>query len=1254
MKQSVKKHFVLTAGFALCVMGASAQQLREGYVTQGSNTDSPQFHNLLGNWTPGTQISEDDNFFISRVKPHTRFRNAATQVRTDINEANDKRLVAWVPVNNPTFNALPDGLFDSEVFSMWSYVTHWGNWTAPLGRIPAAFLDVAHKNGVPVSGVAGIPFGGINSEYKTMIQELAKVDVDKAAQFFHYYGIDGLGYNSEFSVSPNTILASLRNFHVNLNKKMAEVNPLFENMWYDGTNDYGSITFDQGLAGHNAKNFGDADNKCYSLFFNYNWNRNQLPGAVSYAQNTLKRDPLYLYAGVNMQGGEPKGSSWTILKDVPISIGLWGAHSYNMFWESRGELGSDPAVKQNAYMLRTERYFTGGSRNPVTTPSVKDKMSYTAYNYDWHGMSSFMSARSAMSWDLSEEPLVTYFNLGNGKFFNLKGVRQHNKSWYNVGVQDYLPTWRWWFASKLLGRTAADVPATGLDANFTWDDAYFGGSTVRISGSTSDEYLHLFKTQYSLKKGDVITFRYKLASGRTDLDLLLSAVGSEENATAYNLCETTQISDDEEWVEKTFTVGSDFDGKDLALVALHFKNAQNLDLLLGEFSIVRGTYATPAKPELVSAKLLYNSKDGMDGKIIFNMANNKPAGEPCYNLDVNASGYRLYAQQEGQEPILMSTTTSWAGLYYAIPVVGDVNSKVRLGVSAVSLDQKTESEIVWSEYLNPTNYIYNDDIELSKPSIKPGEEFEVGYVDGEHPDGTWTIIDADGNEVFSGTGRVVTVPGLDEVGSYTLKVNGTVYDANGNPSTTEREFFGYIQITDTRVGAVPEIYTLTANGEEQDVTVDVAENVKMAYTGRDADGVASQAVDLKEKRFGARCEDLGVVGAKSFSVTYWLKINKLAEGETQLLSVANKQDSWPKTDWGWIWSNIFADGTIGSFSFRGTDATSNKELRYKFANTKIPVGAWAHIAYVFDYNASGNLHCDFYVNGVKQEVTGWNRSTDGDTYRTGDPGYQGDVYKITDNQVLAIGGDAFGRSGIDGAVDNVMVWDGAITAEEVQKSMGDLDKNNLPANVKAYWDLETAANDDNKFEAAGSLAGVGLGIHEYEAGENEGQGYIAWRAPQFTSGCPFLSDGAYKVETLPTWKANHGFISDATGNGAAGSANVSYAKGGDYTVSLTLANSLGSAQRTFSVIRVSTNGIGATEAGEVKTYTVGENAVVEFAEAGNYEVSVYNTAGQAQARKAAQLHAGNAMNIHLANAGVYVLTVKKDGKTVRTVKLMRK
>ncbi len=1255
MKHSAKKHLVLAAGLVLCSFSATAQEMREGYVDFGSYTSSESFHTLLSNWTAGSQISDDDNFFISRVKPHTRFRNAATQVRTDLTEDNDKKLFAWVPINNPSFNAMPDGVFDSEVFSMWSYVTHWGDWTAPVGRIPAAFLDVAHKNGVAVSGVASIPYGGISSSYSSMLTALAATDVDKAASFFRYYGIDGLGYNSEFSGYGASNLTKLRTFHINLNKKMKETNPLFEDVWYDGTNDYGQITFDQGLAGHNAKTFGDANNICYSLFLNYNWNSSSLLSSSVTKAQSLNRSPLDLYAGVNMQGGQPAGTSWTLLQQYPISIGLWGAHSYNMFWESRGELGSDPAVKQKAYLLRTERYFSGGTRNPVTTPSVVNKHAYNAYNYSWHGMASFMTARSAMSWDLSEEPLVTYFNLGNGKFFNLNGVRQHDKSWYNIGVQDYLPTWRWWFASKLLGRNVGDVPYNGLDANFTWDDAYFGGSTVRISGSSNNEYLHLFKTNYSLKKGDVITFKYKLASGRTDLDLVLSAVGTEETGVSYNLCKTSQISDDELWVEKTFTVGSDFDGKDLALVALHFTNAQNLDLLLGEFSIVRGTYAAPAAPVLVSTKLLYNSKDGMDGKIIFNMTNSKAAGEPCYNLDVNASEFRLYAQQEGHDPVLMSTTTSWAGLYYSIPVVGSKTAKVRLGVSAVSLDRKSESAITWGNYMSPVSYTYNDDIEISKPSIKPNESFSIGYVDGEHPSGTFTIYDASGKQVFSGSGQTVEVKsGLSEVGSYTLKVNGTVYDENGTASTSEREFAGYVQITSDRVGATPEIYTLTANGKEENVSVNVNENVKMAYTGRNADGSSSQGLDLKEKHFGATASDLGIVGAKSFSVTFWLKLNQLATGDTQLFSIRNKQASWPKTDWGWIWTTIGEDGSMGSYTFRGTDATSNNELRYFYKNTKLPIGAWAHIALVFDYNSSGNLHSDLYVNGIKQSIVEWNR-TNSSSNSTSDPGYQSDVYKIEDGMVLGIGGDAFSRNGIDGAIDNVIVWDGAITASEVKTSMGDMDTNSLPSNVKAYWDFEEEAGSGNMFVAKGSLAGINGGIYEYESGGSEGQGTLVWTEPEYTSGSPFLSGNAYKVETLPTWKANHGFISDATGNTSAGSANISYAKGGDYTVTLTLANSLGSAQKTFSVIKVSgAAGVDAVEAGEVKTYTVGEDAVVEFAEAGNYEVSVYNIAGVAQARKAAQLNAGNVMNIHLDNAGIYVLTVKKDGKVVRTVKLIRK
>lgn len=1249
-----RKTLTLAAGLVLSVMSANAQQMREGYVEAGKNTGSENFHTLIQGWTPGNQVTADDNFYISRVKPRARFRNEATQVRLDLNAKNDKKLIAWIPVNNSDFNALPNGVFDSEVFSMWSYVTHWGNWTSPLGRIPAAFLDVAHKNGVGVSGVASIPNASLSASWAACLKGLASLDVDKTSKFLQYYGIDGLGYNSEF-YGGGPYVKGVRTFHAALVKKMLQVNPIFENFWYDGTNDYGQVSFDGGLGNHNKETFGDSKNVRTSLFFNYNWNRGQLAPSVEFAEK-LGRDPLDLYCGVNMQGGQPGGTSWPLLVDQRVSIGLWGAHSQNMFWESRSELGSSDDKKQFAYLRRTECYFGGGNRNPVITPSVKSMHQYTAYNPQWHGMAAFMTARSPLSWDLAEEPFITYFNLGNGKFFNLNGERKVNSPWYNVGMQDYLPTWHFWFANKLLGRTAADVPAAGLDAQFVWDDAYFGGSTLKISGTTANEYLHLFKTKYALKKGDVITVRYKLNEGATDLDLVLSAEGSESTGVAYNLCKADRVADVNEWVKQTFTVGSDFDGKTLALVALNFKNAKNAEVLLGEFSIVRGKAATPAAPVIDAAntKMLYNSKAGMDAKIIFNMPNNKAAGEPCYNLDVKTSHFRLYAQEEGKEPMLMGTTTSWAGLYYSIPTT-KANAKVRLGVSAVALDHKTESEIAWSGYMAPATYVYNDDIQSSKTTIKPNEEFTLGYIDPEHPAAKWEIV-KDGKVVKSGEGNSWTTS-LADLGSYDLKVTGNEYGEDGTAKQTTRTFSSYIQITSVGTGALPEIYSLTANCSEDEVSIKTGESVKMAYTGRAADGSGSQGIDLKETRFGVPAADLGLVGKKSFSISFWLKINSLKEGKSAtLFNVYNKQDGWPKTDWGWNWSQISPDGSFDGITFRGTDATSNKELQYKYGKTKFPVGNWVHVTMSFDYNTAGQLRADMFLDGVKQTVTEWKRLQGGNPVfgpATYEPTYQDDVYSITNGMYLCIGGPLHDRYGLDGIIDNVVVWDKAVTEAEAKAAMGDLNAKSLPAGVMAFWDFEKKATD-NVFTSVGTKA-VKAGMQDMVAGGGEGQATLQFVEPTYIAGSPFVSSETYKVETKPSWTSKNATFADITGNGEAGSANVSFRTGGDYDVTLTLSNALGKAEKTFSVIKVAyPTGVDAVESTEMKAYTVGEDAVVEFAEAGAYEVSVYTTAGEQVARKAAQLNAGNVVNVHLAKAGIYVLNVKKDGKTVRTVKLIRK
>ncbi len=1252
---------LLLALMALTASGVSAQQFKTGYVNWGQGSE--HFATTVNSWITNQKVNGDDNFFISRVKPKARIHNVKTQVKPGITGSQDRRVLNWIPYSEPGIDALPNSIFDSEVFTMWSYIDHWGSWRAPQGRIPGALSDVAHKNGVAVSGVSSIPYGYLRSPWTTALAEYVELDAAKLAKFFNFYGVDGMGYNSEYWCYDDNINSGLRDLHAGLVKEARKNDPIFENIWYDGTNDYGSIYFDQGLGSHNQNTFGDSENPRTSLFFNYNWNQVDLNASATKA-TTMGRDPHDLYCGINMQGGEPANTPWRSLANSKLSVGLWGAHERNMFWESRGELGSDEEVKQRTYMLRTERFYSGGTRNPANSPSVSNGwFGYSANNTSFFGMSALRSAQSTLGWNLSEEPFITYFNVGNGKFFNLQGKRMSDTHWVNVGMQDYLPNWRFWFATRLLGGDAADVPANGLDAQFVWDDAWFGGSCLRIFGSHSNEYLHLFKTQYALSQGDVITLRYKLMGGKADMSLALTAEGQENttiNESDFNVMTTSTEADDEVWVEKKFTVGAELAGKTLALVGLHIMNAENLDLRLGEFSIVRGTATKPATPEGLHAELLANNNQGVDGKLIFNMPNTKAADEPCYNIDVKTSYFKLYAQQEGGEPVFMGATTSWAGMFYCIPLNLQLEGrKVRLGVSAVSLDHKTESDVAWSEYMDLPNYVYNDDITVDKKVIKPGQEFTMQYVDVQHEAGEWKLVKAGTDEiVYTGNGRSVTVEGINETGSYDLVLTGNTYndDATERVSTT-RTYGSYIQITSESIGALPEIHTLTANDKESDVDATIGVPVLMKYTGRRANGSGSQGVDLNEKRFGVKMADLGLTGAKSFTVAFWLKINSAAAGETQLLSVANKLDGWPKTDWGWIWSNFDQTGKMTSFTFRGTDGSSNNELQYTYGNTTLPIGNWVHIAYVFDWqnNSNSGFKCSFYVNGKKQTVTRWKRARD-NSYTTSEPGYASNVYSITNGMVLAVGGDAHGRNGIRGAIDNLEIFEGALTDDEVKATMGDLNETALPEKLIAGWTLEQQPQD-KVFKSVGKKANVDAGLHSYTPLEGEGQGSFHWDDCDVTSGCPFISGTAFPVTTTASWKTKMGsVITDAEGTDVAGSAKIAYKKSGDFEVTLTLANSLGSDQRTFRVIKVGgTTGINATETtATAKVYAVNGMAYVQFDESGNYGVEVFDATGALVARKVQAVGAGQSVQVRLPQKGMYVLKVTKGGKTLRVVKLMNK
>ena len=717
-----------------------------------------------------------------------------------------------------------------------------------------------------------------------------------------------------------------------------------------------------------------------------------------------------------------------------------------------------------------------------------------------------------------------------------------------------------------------------------------------------------------------------------------------------------------EWIEKQFTIRgaglASMNAKDLAMVALRFNNAENLNLHLGEFSIVRGSYEAPQKPIIESTTLLAANHKGVDGKIIFNMPNDKPLTETCYNIDVNTSLFKLYAQQMEQEPILMSSTTSWAGLYFSVPFGFENNRKIRFGVSAMSLDMNHESEISWSEYLDVEDYVISDDIELNKNTIKPNEGFTVSYVDPQHELGKFEIIDKAGN-IIKSVEDVIKLEledgnAIEEIGAYTLRVTGKVADANGNRVDQTRSYSSYIQVTPLSLGALPRITTLTANDEESDIKTSISTPISLKYTGIQADGESSQGLDLGEKAFGFSASEMEMQPYQSFSIAFWAKINQIStSAPAHFVNIRDKTEGWPKNNWGWTWCNIANNGTL-SVTFRGSDATSNNALHYRFANTKIETGPWAHYVYVYEYNNAQQIKFSLYINGERQEVTSWKRNQGNET--SGEAPFQGNLYPMRGANMVAIGGTAADRSGLDGIIDNFQYWNKALTAEEVLTTMDSYDE--IPQDLYGYWDFEESANASGEFENSGIKKNV-VGIyHTYIDSDGEGQGNVSTETGiTYKPGSPFVKGTVYKVTTVPTWSVDKGNISETKGNDMEGSANVQFAKPGVYTATLTLQNGWGSDSKTFQYITVGDTGI--EDQNLEASLSAYPNPFINevnvcFSNAGEYTIRIYNLEGIVIAEKTQQVEANEIIRINInADAGAYIGQILSNNKLIQAVKLIK-
>ena len=1233
----------------------------------------------LDAWEPGKTFGEgegyqDENFFISRVPVKDRFL-PGVWANSNLNDTNDKYICWCAPIGEMTkkWGPLPRYNFDGDNFNMWQYINTHSNWGNGWWRVPGAFNDVAHKNGVRTGCTYFIDWGtGVNTmnEPGLTLHRLAQKSTSgefkyakKLVQFMKYYGITGLTFNPEGSwgVELNN---RFQLFLATCHKEAEAINWPFHVDWYAYVSNTGALS-DNGcqLTSNNNKWFHNTDlNQPVTdvFFLNYNWSENGLKNSVATAQSH-GRNTFDVYAGFDMQGrgfGKYGNAGWEVLMKYPVSVAVWGAHDRAQLYASSTEGGQSDYAVMNEYQKKQELLFSGANRNVLQLPAVNTGNTTAKFSdlATWHGYAKCTRERST----LSELPFVTRFSLGNGRFVNQAGQTTWSHKWYNLGTQDFLPTWRWWMDNGD-GRT---VPTQALQADFTYDDAWYNGSCLKLHGQTPRTDMRLFATKWNVESGnDYFRVVYKVNSGtESHLRLMVAKKGGESNFAYVALpdAETPGV-----WNTATIKASELglIAGGEIACVGLSAtETPANFEVLLGELAFVPASFnEQPQTPTITYSDVMRRYYNRADLKVVFSMptpANRKAeyAGCPVYNEEVGAWYYEIYIKNGGKETLL-TTTTSWAAYVVDAPL-DPADPKIQIGVRAIGKDGVAASPIVWTQDIE-TPLTMIETLTVDKSIIKPNETFTIGFEDPNHPACNFNIYDAlSGQKVASAANTLTMTTSLPATGSYDVEVI-----TNGQ-SLMNRSL---ILVTPEETGRLPQIGGFTASkteanaGEPIQFSADVKKGTE--YNGKPCN--VSQALYMQEPyQLTVDAEVLGADQYTNNSYALWFKVDKFEHASlgTLLMTKVNRNygKSWTESVWGEMWTAIRPAGyaknnNIGrdnapneiSVSFDGPAAGTrnyehNNDVDGLSEGYTLQPGTWYHVCVV----KNGKSDVKVYLNG-KQIISCASRGA-GPKYWNGAKFY--------------VGGSMTNLASFTGWVDEVQIWSKSLSASEVLEAMKGY--KTAPAGLEGYFTFEETKTDadgniyfPNKGQAASKVAGAYMTTGKEVNGKNED---IKQNQLTTALGVPSIT-GVYNIAYESTkWMIDNSQV-EATSETTA---TVKVMKEGTYPVTVVASNSWGSTSKTvtdYLVIKGIADGIDGTTADREAGYMIYPRAFQDkadllFAEDGLFTIKVFTTDGRQVSSQEFEARSGELKEVSLGQAasGTYIVAVLKDGKAVRSFKIQTK
>lgn len=1248
-----------------CALTANAQvpshpqyiQKVPTYVSSDhGETLEQSFDMYFETWEPGVPLTEDDNFFISRVKQRARFVDTNTQVNPEMTQ--DRKMCWWCPIgiSDKSWSAIPRYILNADNFSMWQYLDIHGDWSDGWIRVPAAFSDAAHRNGVENGCILFFDSSvSANSSTGKILSKLIEKNGDgtfknavKLIRFMKYYGVDGLGVNPEGSLS-SSMVEPLKSFFEECHKVAIEEGWHFKVHWYESMTNGGGVSWTDQLSMNNNEWF-QRQGKDYPVtdmfMLNYNWTGDKLPNSAAVARS-LGRSSFDVYAGFDTQGrwitdgysGDPNGG-WVKLKKNDISLAMWGSHVKNMVYENSNELGSDALTLQTTYQKKLEQFFTGGTQNPANCPAITNQISSSSWNAmkKFHGISSFIPARSV----LNQLPFVTRFGLGNGQFFNQEGQTVFANEWYNLGVQDFLPTWRWWVLDD-----SGNVPEDPIHCEFTFEDAWHAGSALKLSGATKKSNIRMFKTDFTVTDGTEITVRYKVKDGtEPHLNLIWSADG-----TTFKSYPMAAIPTANTWGVTTFRASdAGMTGKVVSLGFSVENTNGNYELLLGELSINDHKSYNPVKPTITSHKVLEGRYNEIDFKLIYKSKDQNPdkPWEPIYNEDVDTWYFEIYTQAKDGQPVLCATTTSWGAYVVGAPAdMQEMDSK--FGVCAVAPDGITRSEIAWTDYETRT-VTQVDDVEIDKSVIKANEEFTVKFKDPTHKKSrSWQIINSASQKVITTKSNVTSLTySLAEEGSYDLLIKSSVADAG-------TRICGLIQISPEATGAIPTIDALSVDNNEIKTGENTTATVNIKRLG---EGKVSRGLAVRDPEMLMLPKE--VASSAPYSIAMWFKVEKFAHGQygTNLINKRNIGIKWPHNNWGdfWvhIWPKVYQAQTTeniisytqanqpdgeGNVGFNGNKHESpNKNCMTE--GYGITPNTWNHIV----ITATAN-RMQLWLNG--HLMASQNKAFELNSASKGEG-------------VIYIGGTNVYHGGLIGVIDELQLWNKELSEAEVADAMKGYKGRTIPDALTGYWDFENVATEGEGVGSYQYFANTGKGgdirakmiKFEGAGGEDTGGTTIATVNPDNSElGNPAI-EGSMDVKTSVNWNMKGASMTE-NGN----SAIASYSAPGSYTISVDVVNGWGKDSREDVVVVTSATGIEGTESDAVSTIEAYPNPFVDavnvmFAKDGQYSIDVFTIGGKQVSSEVLDAKASEVARITIdGDTGMYLVRIMNNGVCVKTLKL---